>query len=82
MTQRVVDEVRLKPVKSPWALAGGWLSPWGVALSAGASIIVLFSALAFMLREKPLPRSRPDLPVRPQVATQIIAAMTQADEGG
>ncbi|MCM2304386.1 MAG: tetratricopeptide repeat protein, partial [Elusimicrobia bacterium] len=74
MTQRVVDEVRLKPVKSPWALAGGWLSPWGVALSAGASIIVLFSALAFMLKEKPLPRSRPDLPVRPQVATQIQAA--------
>lgn len=74
MTHRVADEVRLKPVKSPWVLAGGWLGPWGAAAAAGAAIVVLFTALAFMLREKPLPRSRPDLPVRPQVATQIAAA--------
>lgn len=74
MTHKVVDEVRLKPVKGPWPLAGGWLSPWGVALTAGASIIVLFSALAFMLREKPLPRHNADFPPPPQVATKIQAA--------
>lgn len=74
MNQRVGDDARVKPVKGPWALAGGWLSPWGVALTAGASIIVLFSTLAFMLREKPLPRHNAEFPPPPQVATKIQAA--------
>jgi tetratricopeptide (TPR) repeat protein len=45
-----------------------------VAIAAGVSIVVLFGALWFMLREKPLPRRRADFPAPPQVATQISAA--------
>ncbi len=74
MTQRVADEVRLKPVKSPWALAGGWLNAKGVIIAAAAAIVILFTALGFLLREKPLPRRRADFPAPPQVATQITAA--------
>lgn len=73
MTQRAVEEVRLKPVKSPWA-AGGWLSAWGVAVAAAVSIVVLFGALAYMLRDKPMPRRGADFPSPPQVASQIAAA--------
>lgn len=74
MTQHAVDEVRLKPVKSPWALAGGWLSARAVAIAAAVSIVVLFGALTFMLRDKPLPRRHTDFPPPPQAAAQIAAA--------
>ncbi|MCR4297068.1 MAG: hypothetical protein NUW21_16170 [Elusimicrobia bacterium] len=74
MTLRVGDDARLKPVKSPWALAGGWLSPRAVAVTAGLSIVVLFGVLTFLLREKPLPKRRADFPPPPQVAAQIAAA--------
>lgn len=74
MTQRAVEEVRLKPVKSPWGSPGGWLSAWGVAVSAAVAIVVLFAALAFMLRDKPLPRHHTDFPSPPQAAAQITAA--------
>ncbi|MDP3541500.1 MAG: tetratricopeptide repeat protein [Elusimicrobiota bacterium] len=74
MTLRVGDDARLKPVKSPWALAGGWLSPRAVAVAAGVVIVLLFGALIFMLREKPLPKRRADFPPPPQVASQIAAA--------
>lgn len=73
MTHKVVDEVRLKAVKSPWA-AGGWLSAWGVAVAAAVAIVVLFGTLAFMLRDKPMPRRGADFPSPPQVASQIAAA--------
>ena len=75
MTHHAVDEVRLKPVKSPWALAGGWLSARAVAIAAAISIVVLFAALTFMLRDKPLPRRHTDFPSPPQAAAQISAAM-------
>ncbi|MEQ1919241.1 MAG: tetratricopeptide repeat protein [Elusimicrobiota bacterium] len=74
MTHHAVDEVRLKPVKSPWALAGGWLSARAVAIAAAVSIVVLFAALTFMLRDKPLPRRHTDFPSPPQAAAQISAA--------
>ena len=74
MTQRAVDEARLKPVKSPWALAGGWLSARAVAISAAVSVVVLFASLALMLRSTPLPRRHADFPAPPQVASQITAA--------
>lgn len=74
MNQRVGDDARLKPVKSPWPLAGGWLSPRAVAVTAGLSIVLLFGALTLMLREKPLPKRRADFPPPPQVASQIAAA--------
>lgn len=74
MTGRAVDDVRLKPVKSPWAMASGRLSARGVAIAAAVLIAVLFAALTFMLREKPLPRRRADFPAVPQVASQISAA--------
>ncbi len=74
MTHRVADEVRLKPVKSPWALAGGWLSARAVTIAAGLAVVSLFGTLAFMLRERPLPRRHADFPAPPQVATQIQAA--------
>ncbi len=73
MTLRAVDEVRLKPIKSPWA-AGGWLSAWGVAVAAAVAVVVLFGTLAFMLRDKPLPRRGADFPTPPQVASKIAAA--------
>ncbi len=75
MTGRAVEEVRLKTVKSPWALAGGWLSARAVAIAAGLAVVSLFGMLAFMLREKPLPRRHADFPSPPQVASQISAAM-------
>ena len=74
MTGRAVDEVRLKTVKSSWVLAGGWFSARAVAIAAAASIVVLFGALIFVLREKPLPRLRSDFPIPPQVASKIAAA--------
>ena len=74
MTSRVVDEVRLKPVKGPWALAGGWLSGRGLVVTAAVSIAVLFGTLAFILREKPIPRLRTTFPSPPQVASEIAAA--------
>ena len=74
MTHRVVDEVRLKPAKSPWVFAGGWLSARTVAVAAVLSIAALFAALTLMLKEKPLPRRRADFPPPPKVETQIAAA--------
>lgn len=68
------QDVRLKPVKSPWAFAGGMFGSRGVILAAGGSIVVLFAMLGFMLKEKPLPRRHADFPAPPQVATQIAAA--------
>lgn len=68
------QEFRLKPVKNHWAFAGEWLSARGVAIAAAGSIVFLFGALWFMLREKPLPRHRADFPAPPRVAAQISAA--------
>jgi tetratricopeptide (TPR) repeat protein len=74
VTHHAVDDVRLKTVRSPWALAGGWLSARAVAIAAAVCIAALFAALVFMLRDKPLPRRHVDFPAPPQVATQISAA--------
>ncbi len=74
MTSRAADEVRLKPVKSPWTLAGSWLNAWAVSIAAAVCIVVLFVVLAFTLKEKPLPRRRAEFPAPPQVASQISAA--------
>lgn len=74
MSGPVVDEVRLKPVRSPWALAGGWLSARAVAIAAALAVVSLFGSLVFMLREKPLPRHHTEFPPPPQVASQISAA--------
>ncbi len=45
-----------------------------MAVAASISIIVLFAALSFMLRQKPLPRRRADVSAPPQVAARIAAA--------
>lgn len=74
MTGHAVDEVRLKTIKSPWALAGGWLSARAVAIAASLAVVSLFGLLVFMLREKPLPRHHTEFPPAPQVASQISAA--------
>ncbi len=74
MTHHAVDEVRLKPVKSPWALAGGWLSARAVAIAAALAVVSLFGTLMFTLRDKPLPRHQAGFPAPPQVASQITAA--------
>lgn len=74
MTSRTADDVRLKPVKSPWSFPGGWLNSRVMAIAAGVSVLVLFGALWFMLREKPLPRRHADFPALPKIASQIVAA--------
>lgn len=74
MTHRAVEEARLTSVKTPWALAGGWLNVRVMAIGAAVSVAVLFGALTLMLREKPLPRRHADFPAPPQIASQISAA--------
>ncbi|PIR16415.1 MAG: hypothetical protein COV48_09820 [Elusimicrobia bacterium CG11_big_fil_rev_8_21_14_0_20_64_6] len=74
MTSRAVDGVRLKPVKSPWVLAGGWLSVRGVAIAAAVAIAVLFGTLEFITRTKTLPRRLEDAPAAPQHAAKIASA--------
>jgi tetratricopeptide (TPR) repeat protein len=74
VTHHAVDDVRLKAVKSPWVLAGGWISARAVTIAAALAVVSLFGSLAFMLREKPLPRRHTDFPAPPQVASQISAA--------
>lgn len=74
MTSRAVDEPRLKTVKNPWHYGGSWLNARTLTWAAGISIAALFTALLFMLREKPLPRRRVDFPPPPQLNAQIASA--------
>lgn len=80
MTGRAIEEVRLKPVKSPWAFAGGGVNARFVAVAAAAVVVLLFGVLAFMLRQKPLPRRRADASAPPQIASQISAAQERLKE--
>ena len=75
MTGRIADEPRLKPVRSPWSLGGGaWLNARTIPWLAAVSITLLFGALWFVLRAKPLPRRRVDFPAPPQLNAQISSA--------
>lgn len=79
MTHRAAEEhapehPRLRTVKNPWHLGGSWLNARTLSWAAGLSIAVLFSALWFMLREKPLPRRRVDFPPPPQLNAQVSSA--------
>jgi tetratricopeptide (TPR) repeat protein len=75
LTSRTADEhPRVKAVRSPWHLPGSWLSVRVLTWAAGFSILALFAALWFMLREKPLPRRRVDFPAPPQLNAQISSA--------
>ncbi|MFI5347745.1 MAG: hypothetical protein ACHQ51_15335 [Elusimicrobiota bacterium] len=68
MTGRATEEhPRLKPVRSPWHFTASWLNARFLSWAAGFSIVVLFSALWFMLREKPLPRGGGGFPPPPPV---------------
>ena len=75
MTNRIAGEPRLKPVRSPWSLGGGaWLNARTIPWLAAVSITLLFGALWFVLRAKPLPRRRVDFPAPPQLNSQISTA--------
>ena len=74
MTHKAAEEIRVKPVRSPWSFGASWLDARTISWAAGVSIVVLFGGLWFMLREKPLPRRRADFPAPPALTGQISAA--------
>lgn len=75
MTVRAVDEARVRPVKGRWPLPlADWLDARGVAAAAAVAVAALFGLLWWTLRERPLPRPRPDFPPPPRLAAQITAA--------
>ena len=74
MTGGAVETERLKPVRSPWRAGGIGLNARTLAWAAGLSIALLFAALWFLLREKPLPRRRVDFPAPPQLNAEISTA--------
>ena len=65
MTNRAAEEARVRSVAGRWTFAFSWLNAGTVIVAAGVSIALLFGALLFLLREKPLPRRRTDLARRP-----------------
>ena len=74
MTTRPAEDTRLKPVRSPWRFHASWLNARTLAASAAFSIVLLFGALWWMLRDDPMPRRHVDFPPPPQLAAQIAAA--------
>lgn len=67
-------EPRVKAVHAPLSGGGSWVNARTLALGAGFSIAVLFGALWFLTREKPLPRRRVDFPAPPQLSNEISSA--------
>lgn len=55
MTAHAQDEARVRPPRGPF-LGKAWLTPRNVAYAAGAAIAVLFIALGFAFRGRPMPR--------------------------
>ncbi|OGS01016.1 MAG: hypothetical protein A2V88_11380 [Elusimicrobia bacterium RBG_16_66_12] len=74
MTHRVAEEPRLRAVRGPWRPKWDWLSGRALAGLAGFSVVVLFGALWWMLRDNPMPRRRVDFPPPPQLMSQIAGA--------
>jgi len=74
VTTRAAEEPRLKAVRSHWRLGMDWLSPRVLAGLASFSIVVLFGALWWMLRDAPMPRMRADFPPPPQLMAKISGA--------
>ena len=74
MTSRPAEEVRVRSVAGRWTFGFSWLNAGTVIVAAGVSIALLFGALWFLLREKPLPRRRTDLAAPPRLSGQIAAA--------
>lgn len=60
--------------------AGGWLSARVATISAGVSVALLFGTLAFMLRDKPIPRRSAVPPSPAQLASRIAAAQERLKE--
>lgn len=80
MTGHAAHEPRVKAVHGHLASGGSWLNARTLSWAAGFAIAVLFGALWFLLREKPLPRRRVDFPAPPQLNAQIAAAQDRLRE--
>ena len=74
MTTRAAEEPRLKQVHGTWRFRWDWLGGRALAGFAGFSIVVLFGALWWMLRDTPMPRRHMDFPPQPQLITKIAGA--------
>lgn len=74
MTAYASDE-RVKPPRGPF-LGKAWLTPRNVAYGAGAAIVVLFIALGFAFRGRPMPR-RPAEGVAPSKRLDARIAVAQ-----
>lgn len=74
MTARLPDEeARVRPARGAY-LGKAWLTPRGVAWAAGGAIVMLFAALFFAFRAKPLPRRGGDGPSPARLSGRISAA--------
>ncbi len=73
-------EPRVGSVRSSPAGGRAWMNARTLSWAAGAAIVVLFGALWFLLRDKPLPRRGADFPPPPQLNTQIAAEQERLRE--
>lgn len=74
MSVRAAEDARLRPVRGRWPFGADWLSSRPVAATAVVAVAILFAALWWSLRAKPMPRRRVDFPPAPQLASQVAAA--------
>ena len=79
MTARAPEELRVKPVHSPWRLPGAWMTSRGIAWIAACAVVVLFSTLWFLLRERP---SRHGDPVQADQERERSEARSAPATGG
>lgn len=70
---RAAEPPRVHPIRNPWRLTGSWISARTLAGAAVFSIALLFGALWWMLRDRPMPRRRADFAPPLQLAAQLAA---------